>query len=73
MQNMQHGFTMRGMPGNQAQQVPYALLSQMAHQQATIQTYLDIFYVISAVAIGTFLLLFFFEKVERKNITPPAH
>ena len=73
MQNMQHGFTMRGMPGNQAQQVPYALLSQMAHQQATIQTYLDIFYVISAVAIGTFLLLFFFEKVERKNIAPPAH
>jgi DHA2 family multidrug resistance protein len=73
VEKMQHGFVLRGMPGNKAAQVPYAFLSQMAHQQATIQTYLDIFYVISAVAIGTFFLLFFFEKVEGKNIAPPAH
>lgn len=72
-QQMHQGFLMRGMPGDQAKLVPYEILSQMAHRQAVIQTYLDIFYVISAVAVGTFLLLFFFEKVEGKNVATPAH
>lgn len=73
IEQMHQGFIGRGMPADQAAKVPYQILTNMAHQQAVIQTYIDIFYVIGAVAIGTFFLMFFFEKVERRKAAPPAH
>lgn len=72
-QRMQETLTMRGLPGDQAALAPYKMLSEMAHRQAVIQTYVDIFYVLAVIAVVTFFLVFFFQRVDGKKAAGAGH
>lgn len=51
-----------GSPTAPLQVPPYQMLARIVQQQAAIQTYIDIFYLLTILAIAAFGLLFFFKK-----------
>jgi len=71
LQQMQQSFTLRGMPGGNAQIAPYGILTRIIQQQAATQTYIDLFYLLTIMCLLSLGLVFLFKK--DKGHRAPAH
>jgi len=70
---MQQMFHLRGMPAQNAQLAPYQLLTQMVQKQAAIQSYMDIFYLLTIMCVASLGLLFFFKRDSGHKRPAAAH
>jgi DHA2 family multidrug resistance protein len=71
LQQMQQGFTARGMTGDAAHLAPYGMVTRMIQQQAAVQTYIDVFYLLTIMCLLSLGLVFLFKK--DKGHRAPAH
>jgi len=71
LQQMQQGFTTRGMTGDAARLAPYGMVTRMIQQQAAVQTYIDVFYLLTIMCLLSLGLVFLFKK--DKGHRAPAH
>jgi DHA2 family multidrug resistance protein len=71
LHQLQQGFAMRGLPGDKAKLAPYGIVTRMIQQQAAVQTYIDIFYLLTIMCIASLGLIFLFKK--DKGHQAPAH
>ena len=73
LQQIQQALTQRGMNPELAKTAAYKSLSGSIANQASVLTYMDIFHMMTLVAIGALLLLFLFQKAKGTAGADAAH
>lgn len=68
VQRMHQGLAARGLPGDSVALAPYEMLQRMVLQQAAIQAYIDIFYILTITTMMALGLLFFFKKDQGHQV-----